>query len=112
IAALKGVLQPLDRAIAVGVDGVVDLHLQNEVGPTLQVKSEVDAALQRGQQTFAAQAARNTEDAEQKSDQHRNNQNCFGEKILVHEKTATLLRLGRTLRRRQCDDRGTSNFNL
>src|SRR5208283_360462 len=112
IAALERILEPLDRAVGVGVDGVVNLHLQNKVGSTLQIKSKVDATLQRGQQTFVAQAARNTEDAKQKDDQHRNNQNCLGEKILVHDKTAILLRLGRALRGRQSDDRGAGNFDL
>ena len=93
IGLLEAFLQPLDHAIGVGVDGVVDLHLQDQVRSALQIEPEVDAALQRGQQAPAAQAAGHAEDAEQKDDQHRNNQNCFGEKILVHEKTATLLRL-------------------
>ena len=84
IAALKGVLQPLNGAISVGIDGVIHLYLQNQVGATLQIEAEVDPTLQRSQQTFAAQAAWNPEDAEQKSNQHRNNQKCFGEKILVH----------------------------
>ncbi len=60
----------------------------------------------------AVETAGNAEDAEQKDDQHRNNQNCFDEKILVHERLQPYLDLGTALRGRQGDDRGTGYFNL
>ncbi len=40
LAALQGVLQPLDRAVGVGIDGVVHLHLKNQVRAALEVKAE------------------------------------------------------------------------
>ena len=106
VARLEGFLQPLDRAIGVGIDGVVDLHLKNQVGSALQIEPQMDALLQRCQQPLPRQAAGNAEDAEQKDDQHRNNQNCLGEKILVHEKLQPV-KTWATLRGRQRDDRGT-----
>ena len=52
VGALEGVLQALDRTVAVGVDGVVHLHLQNQVGAALQVKAQVDALLHRSPQAL------------------------------------------------------------
>ena len=77
VGALEGVLQALDRTVAVGVDGVVHLHLQNQVGAALQVEAQVNALLQRSPQALSRETAGDADDAEEKEDQHRNNQNCF-----------------------------------
>ncbi len=57
--------------------GVVHLHLQDQVRPALQVKAQVDTLLDRSPQTLAGETAGDADDAEEKEDQHRNNQNCF-----------------------------------
>ena len=51
VGSLQVVLQTLDRAVGVGIDGVIDLHLKNQVRATLQIESQVNALLQRSQQT-------------------------------------------------------------
>src|SRR5581483_7464220 len=45
-------LQALDRIIGVGIDGVVYLHLQDEVGASLEIEAEVDAVGHRAQKAL------------------------------------------------------------
>ena len=47
VGLLEIIFQPLDGAVGVGVDGVVDLHLKNQVRAALEVEAEVNALLQR-----------------------------------------------------------------
>ena len=53
VGGLESVLQPLDRAIGIGIDRVIDLHLQNQVRAALQIEPEVDALLQRASRPAA-----------------------------------------------------------
>ena len=69
----------------VGVDGVVHLHLQDQVRAALEVEPQVDALLQCGQQAGRRKALGNAKDAEQEEDQHRDNNEDFCCEVLVHE---------------------------
>ena len=67
--------------------------------------------LHRKPQALSRDTAGDADDADEKEDQHRNDQNCFEEEILVHERLQPL-GLGMVLRGRQGDDGGAGNFNL
>ena len=52
-----------------------------------------------------------SDDADEKEDQHRNDQDCLEEEILIHERLQPL-GLCMVLRGRQGDDGGTGDFDL
>ena len=43
---LQIVLQPLDRLVGVGLEGVLHLHLQNQVAAALQIEAQLDVLLE------------------------------------------------------------------
>ncbi len=56
VGSLQVFLQALDRAVCVGIDGVIHLDLKDQVGATLQIESQMNALLQRCQQTLRRKA--------------------------------------------------------
>src|SRR5262249_50308792 len=99
VAALQVVFQTLNRAISLGVDGVIDLHLKYQVRAALEIKPEVDAALHCRQQSSGREALRYAENAEQEDQQYGDDEDDFRREILVHDETTTLGRLGSLLLR-------------
>ena len=49
VGLLQSLLQALDGAVGLGVDGVIDLHLENQVRAALKVEAEVNARLHGSQ---------------------------------------------------------------
>jgi hypothetical protein len=80
--------QALNRIVGVSLDGVVDHHLQNQVGSTAEIKPQMNALLDTGQQAFPAEAVGPAEDAEKEHQHHGHNKNRFPGKILFHFTTA------------------------
>ena len=62
-------LQARNRIVRVHVDGVIDLHLQDQVGAAFEVEAQVDAVPNRGQQARAGPVLRNAEDPEHEQHQ-------------------------------------------
>ena len=59
-----------NRVVGVNIDRVVDLHLQNKVGSAAEIKAQMNAVGDRGQQAFARPVFRNAKDTEQEYEQY------------------------------------------
>jgi hypothetical protein len=62
-------LEPLDGVVGVHIDSIVDLHLQNQVGPALEVEAEMDALLNGVEEALARPVTRHANDPKDKEDQ-------------------------------------------
>ena len=76
--------QDFDGVLRDYVHCVVDLDLQNQVRPALQIESEVDVIGQPIQQPLAGKTARLPEDPEEEKQQRAHDEDELPAKILVH----------------------------
>ena len=61
--------QPFQRIVRIDINRIVNLHLQNQVRPALEVEAQINALGDRRQQTRARPFLRNAEDAEHEDEQ-------------------------------------------
>ena len=70
LAGLHVGLQPLNGVIGFYLNGVVHLHLQDQVGAAFQVQAEVNAVSDGVDKSLLGKALGNAEDAEQEKQQN------------------------------------------
>ena len=79
--------QHFNPALRNHVDCVVYLHLQDQVGSTLEIEAQVDMVCQRREQAFSRQTLGNPEDSEEEKEHGTNDEYELPEKILGHMKS-------------------------
>ena len=78
-------LQTFDRVVRIYIDGIIHLHLQDQVSAALQVESEVNAVLQCSEGS-ARPIVRRAKNAEHEEQQRGDNNDKFPAQVLIHEK--------------------------
>src|ERR1039458_1418036 len=77
--------EDFDRIVGIYVDGVIDLHLEDQVGSAAQVQPKVNAVGHGREQALSRKTLRNAEDPDQEDDQGSDDECQFPEKILIHD---------------------------
>ena len=91
LGRLERGFQALHRVVGFEVDGVVDLHLQNQMRTALEIEPQVDAMPhgrwrdQRVSQRIPGETRRDAKDAIDKDQHRRDNDDDFPGQILIHD---------------------------
>ena len=70
-------MKALDDAFGLRIHGIIHLHLKDEVGASLEIKSQVDAVLHSGQQSLPRPIFGYSEDTKQEHQQCSHGESQF-----------------------------------
>src|SRR5579862_3410961 len=91
LARAHVLFKPRNRVVGIDIDRIVDLHLQNEVGSTAQIESQMNAIGNGREDPLARPILRNAEDAEQEDEQDYDDNCQLAREILIHDQNRSLV---------------------